>query len=61
MTNTGTNTRTVAATNKRKNIINKNKAKDIDVVMPMYDLIKYSANYSKNLYVYGNTIEINHY
>ena len=61
MTNTGTNTRTVAATNKRKNIINKNKAKDIDVVMPMYDLIKYSDDYSKHLYVYGNTIEINHY
>ena len=29
--------------------------------MPMYDLIKYSDDYSKHLYVYGNTIEINHY
>ena len=35
-------------------------AKDIDVVMPMYNLIEYSDNYSKHLEVYGNIVEIYH-
>ena len=39
----------------------KDNAKDIDVVMPMYNFIKYSNNYSKTSEVYGNTIEINHF
>ena len=30
-------------------------AQDIDIVMPMYNLIEYSDNYSKYLEVYGNT------
>ena len=29
-------------------------AKDIDIVMPMYNLIEYSDNYAKNQRVYGN-------
>ena len=33
-------------------------AKDIDIVMPVYNLIEYSDNYSKNLEVYGNIIEM---
>ena len=33
-------------------------AKDLDVVMPMYNLIEYSHNYSKNLEAYGNTTEM---
>ena len=40
-----------------KNEINNaeiDNAKDIDIVMPMYNLIEYSDNYSKNLHVYGN-------
>ena len=35
-------------------------AKDIDVVMPVCNLIEYSDNYSKTSEVYGNTIEMNH-
>ena len=35
-------------------------AKDIDVVMPMYNLIEHSDNYLETSGVYGNTIEINH-
>ena len=31
---------------------------DIDIVMPMYNLIKYSDNYSKHLEVYGSTIKM---
>ena len=38
--------------------INNNNAQDIDIVMPMYNLIKYSNNYSKNLEVYGNTTKM---
>ena len=34
-------------------------AKDIDIVMPMYNLIEYSDNYVKTQGVYGNTIEMN--
>ena len=33
-------------------------ARDIDIVMPMYNLIEYSDNYSKNLEVYGSTIKM---
>ena len=33
-------------------------AQDIDIVMPMYNLIEYSDNYSKNLEVYGSTIKM---
>ena len=32
-------------------------AKDIDVVMPMYNLIEYSGNYFKD---FGNTIHMSH-
>ena len=32
-------------------------AKDIDVVMPMHNLIEYSGNYFK---VFGNTIHMSH-
>ena len=35
------------------------KAKDIDIVMPMYNLIEYSNNYAKNQEVYGNILEMN--
>ena len=35
-------------------------AKNIDVVMPMYNLIEHSDNYSKTSgNFYGNTVEIN--
>ena len=41
-----------------KNEINNaeiDNAKDIDILMPIYNLIEYSDNYSKkNLHVYGN-------
>ena len=33
-------------------------AQDINIVMPRYNLIEYSDNYSKNLQVYGNTIKM---
>ena len=33
-------------------------AKDIDIVTPMYNLIEYSDNYSKQQKVYGNIIKI---
>ena len=33
-------------------------AKNLVVVKPMYNLIKYSDTYSKQLEVYGNTTEI---
>ena len=33
-------------------------AKDIDIEMPMYNLIESSHNYSKISEVYGNTIEM---
>ena len=32
---------------------------DFDIVMPMYNLIEYSSNYSKNLEVYGSTTKLN--
>ena len=38
----------------------RDNAKDIEVVMPMYNLIYYSDNYFKTQEVYGNTIEMNH-
>ena len=34
-------------------------AKNIDVVMPMYNLIGYSNNHSKHQELYGNIKEIN--
>ena len=34
-------------------------AQDVDVVMPMYNLIGYSNNYSKTLEVYGSTTNMN--
>ena len=34
-------------------------AKDIDIVMPMYNLIEYSDNYAKKQEVYGNILEMN--
>ena len=33
-------------------------AQDIDIVMPMYNLIEYSNNYSEILEVYGNTTKM---
>ena len=33
-------------------------AKDIDIVMPMYNLIEYSDNYSKPSGSYGNIVKI---
>ena len=33
-------------------------AKDIDIVMPMYNLIEYSDNYAKHQEVYGNIVKI---
>ena len=32
-------------------------AEYIDIVLPMYNLIEYSHNYSKNLEAYGNTVK----
>ena len=34
-------------------------AEDIDVVMPMHNLLEYSKNYKKQLVVYGIIIEMN--
>ena len=34
-------------------------AHDFDVVMPMYNLIEYSDNYSKKMEFYGNIVEMN--
>ena len=34
-------------------------AKDIDIVMPMYNLIECSNNYAKTSRVYGSIIEMN--
>ena len=34
-------------------------AKDIDIVMPMYNLIEYSDDYAKQQEVYGNILEMN--
>ena len=34
-------------------------AKDIDIVMPMYNLIEYCDNYAKTSGSYGNIIEVN--
>ena len=34
-------------------------AQDINIVMPMYNLIEYSDNYSKHLEVYANTTKTN--
>ena len=34
-------------------------AKDNDIVMPMYNLIEYSDNYSKHLKTYGNITKMN--
>ena len=33
-------------------------AKDIDTVMPMYNLIEYSDNYEKHQEIYGNIVKI---
>ena len=35
-----------------------NNAKDIDVVMPMYNLMEYSYSYSKTSGSFGNTVKI---
>ena len=35
------------------------KAEDLDVVMPMYNLLQYSKNYKKQQVVYGIVIEMN--
>ena len=40
------------------NNIEIDNAKDIDIVMQMYNLIEYSDNYSKHLDVCGNITEI---
>ena len=34
-------------------------AEDLDVVMPMYNLLEYSKNYEKRQVVYGIIIEMN--
>ena len=34
-------------------------AEDLDVVMPMYNLLEYSKNYKKQQIVYGIIIEMN--
>ena len=36
-------------------------AKDIDIVMPMYNLIEYGNNYYKTPEIYDNTTGINHF
>ena len=47
---------------KQTKIAQLNNAKDIDVVMPMYNLIECSDNYSKTyLEIYGSTKEMNQY
>ena len=33
--------------------------RQIDVIIPMYELIEYSDNYKKHQEVYGNTVEMN--
>ena len=55
VTNTAPNNR-----DKKVNNSEVDHVKDIDVVMPMYNLIEYSDNYSKTWEVYDNTIETNH-
>ena len=40
------------------NNIQVDNAKDIDIVMPMYNLIEYSDNYAKTTGVYGNIVKI---
>ena len=34
-------------------------AQDIDIVMPMYNLIEYSDNYPKTSEIYGSTTKMN--
>ena len=34
-------------------------AEDLDIVMPMYNLLEYSDNYAKTLASYGNIVEMN--
>ena len=41
------------------NCIKIDKAEDLDVVMPMYNLLEYSKNYKKQQIVYGVLIEMN--
>ena len=41
------------------NDIKIDNAEDLDVVMPMYNLLEYSKNYIKQQVVYGITIEMN--
>ena len=43
------------------NNTNINNAKNFDLVMPIYNLIEYSKDYSKHQDVYGNTIELNQF
>ena len=76
---TAENTGTAAAPNNRKNIIKNcarftdciseinnaqiDNAKDIDIVMPMYNLIEFNfvIIIQKHLEVYGNNIEMNNF
>ena len=39
-------------------IVIHNNAKDIDIVMPMYNLVEYSDNYSETSEVCGSTAKI---
>ena len=41
------------------NSVKIDNAEDLDVVMPMYNLLEYSKNYKKQQVVYGVTIEMN--
>ena len=43
----------------RINGVKIDNAEDLDVVMPMYNLLEYSKNYKKNQVVYGIIIEMN--
>ena len=41
------------------NGVKSDNAEDLDVVMPMYNLLEYSKNYKKQQVLYGITIEMN--
>ena len=43
----------------KNNGIKTDNAEDLDVVMPMYNLLEYSKNYKKQQVVYGIIIEMN--
>ena len=46
---------------RNKCIMQIDNAKNIDIVMAMYNLIEYMIIILKNLEVYGITIEMNHF